>query len=51
MDITKHMQMMKMLNDVAVNKYVSHEDYEELEVSDEYGNKMEIKFYPNKEEK
>ena len=50
MDITKHMQMMKMLNDVAVNKYVSHEDYEELEVSDENGNKMEIKFYPNKEE-
>ena len=50
MDITKHMQMMKMLNDVAVNKYVSHADYEELEVSDEYGNKMEIKFYPNKEE-
>ena len=50
MDITKHMQMMKMLNDVAVNKYVSHEDYEELEVSDEHGNKMEIKFYPNKEE-
>ena len=46
MKAESHMQMMQMLNDVAVNKYVSHE---ELEVSDEYGNKMEIKFYPNEE--
>ncbi|MBC2966001.1 hypothetical protein ACUW9V_000897 [Staphylococcus epidermidis] len=50
MNAEKHMQMMQMLNGVVVNKYVSHEDYEELEVSDEHGNKMEIKFYPNEEE-
>lgn len=49
MDINKHLQMMKMLNNVTVNRYISHEDYEELEVTDEHGNKMEIKFYPNKE--
>ena len=49
MDINKHLQMMKMLNNVTVNRYVSHENYEELEVTDEHGNKMEIKFYPSKE--
>lgn len=45
MDVTKHMQMMKMLNNVKVEKYISHDNHEELEVTDEHGNKMEIKFY------
>lgn len=49
--IHKHQQLWRMLRDVSVEKYVSHEEYEELVVRDEYGNKMEIKFYANLEDK
>lgn len=45
----KHQQLWKMLRDVSVEKYVSHEEYEELVVKDEHGNKMAIKFYANLE--
>ncbi|WP_199181486.1 hypothetical protein [Staphylococcus simulans] len=48
--IYKHQQLWRMLSDVLVEKYISHEEYEELVVQDEYGNKMEIKFYANLED-
>ncbi|UXR53828.1 hypothetical protein MUA82_10700 [Staphylococcus simulans] len=46
----KHMQMMQMLQNCVIEKYVSHEEYEELVIRDKHGNKMEIKFYANLEE-
>lgn len=42
----QHQTMLKMLKDVKITKYVTHEKYIELEVVDKDGNKMEIKFYP-----
>lgn len=42
----QHQTMLKMLKDVKIKKYVTHEKYIELEVVDKDGNKMEIKFYP-----
>lgn len=44
----QHIAMLKMLNNVIVEKYVTHEDYTELVVIDKDENKMEIKFYPKK---
>ncbi|WP_198550825.1 hypothetical protein [Macrococcoides caseolyticum] len=44
----QHIAMLKMLNNVKVEKYVTHEDYTELVVIDKDKNKMEIKFYPKK---
>lgn len=50
MKAEKHMQMMKMLQNCVIEKYVSHDEYEELVARDKHGNKMFIKFYPNEEE-
>lgn len=47
----KHMQMMQMLQNCVIEKYVSHDEYEELVARDKHGNKMFIKFYPNEEDK
>ncbi|MEJ7448257.1 hypothetical protein [Staphylococcus epidermidis] len=46
----KHMQMMQMLQNCVIEKYVSHDDYEDLIARDKHGNKMFIKFYPNEED-
>lgn len=46
METEQHQAMLKMLKDVKIKKYVTHEKYTELEVVDKDGNKMEIKFYP-----
>ena len=46
----KHMQMMQMLQNCVIEKYVSHDEYEELVARDKHGNKMFIRFYPNEEE-
>lgn len=50
MDAEKHMQMMQMLQNCVIEKYVSHDEYEELVTRDKHGNKMFIKFYPNEDE-
>ncbi|HCW9422307.1 hypothetical protein [Staphylococcus aureus] len=47
MNAEKHMQMMQMLQNCVIDKYVSHDEYEELIAIDKHGNKMFIKFYPN----
>lgn len=49
MKAEKYMQMMQMLQNCVIEKYVSHDEYEELVARDKHGNKMEIKFYPSKE--
>nr|WP_236165438.1 hypothetical protein [Staphylococcus aureus] len=50
MNAENHMQMMQMLQNCVIDKYVSHDEYEELIAIDKHGNKMFIKFYPNTED-
>lgn len=50
MKAESHMQMMQMIQNCVIEKYVTHDEYVELVVRDKHGNKMFIKFYPNKEE-
>lgn len=43
MNTDQHMQMMQMLQNCVIEKYVSHDEYEELVARDKHGNKMYIK--------
>lgn len=50
--IEKYLQMWEMLNkNVKVSQLVSAGLYEKMVILDRHGNKMEIKFYANMEEK
>lgn len=51
MKAKSHMQMMKMIQNCVIEKYVTHDKYVELVARDKHGNKMFIKFYPNEEDK
>lgn len=50
MKAKSHVQMMQMIQNCVIEKYVTHDKCVELVARDKHGNKMEIKFYPNEEE-